>query len=274
MSMFFGRTTDPTLAQLESIGVSHYCEKVRWCMDRSGLVPYQECMRPAIMGAILRGVSVPRLTLPDGTVLGTSNEIMDLLLQRAAAVTDPTEKERVAFLADSPEATEWAKTFDVFGRDVQKYVYAHVLEDHDLTMHVWGMNDTSLSSFDRTVQWLMSPLLKLAIRKNFRLDDPANIEKSRKRMEDTFAKVEKALEDGRPSLIEGATRSYVDYQFAAMAYIFPPISVDLFAGGKSKGCYAEQERMPAAVFEQTRLWREQFPAAFAFAVRLYEEERM
>jgi glutathione S-transferase len=68
-------------AQLISFKVSHYCEKVRWAMDRLN-VPYSEEFQMPPLHRLrtmrLGGSSVPML-VRDGQVLKDSAEILDYL---------------------------------------------------------------------------------------------------------------------------------------------------------------------------------------------------
>ena len=69
---------------LETIAVSHYVEKVRWCLDRLG-VDYVEHQSGGTLGAYFTGRSVPQLRVRTGivqTVIGNSPEILRYLWGR------------------------------------------------------------------------------------------------------------------------------------------------------------------------------------------------
>ena len=46
--------------ELETIGISHFAEKVRWCLDKLG-IDYAEKPMGGIVGVLFTGRSVPRL---------------------------------------------------------------------------------------------------------------------------------------------------------------------------------------------------------------------
>merc|ERR1719228_1855271 len=64
---------------LETISISHYVEKVRWCLDYLDL-DYVEEEDVGILGVFLLGRSVPQLKVPGkGVVIGNSADILHYL---------------------------------------------------------------------------------------------------------------------------------------------------------------------------------------------------
>ncbi|MEJ2127231.1 MAG: hypothetical protein P8X81_00120 [Woeseiaceae bacterium] len=66
---------------LETISLSHFAEKVRWCMDRLG-IDYVENQHGGTMGAYFTGRSVPQLRIRTGivqSIIGNSPEILRFL---------------------------------------------------------------------------------------------------------------------------------------------------------------------------------------------------
>jgi len=83
LSMFFAPPKVPNL-ELETITVSHFAEKVRWCMDRLGL-EYVEKPMSGILGVLFTGRTVPLMRMRTGIVrseIGNSAEILRYLWGR------------------------------------------------------------------------------------------------------------------------------------------------------------------------------------------------
>ena len=66
LSVLFAPGRIPEL-ELETINVSHFAEKARWCMDRLG-VEYVEKPAGGILGVVFTGRTVPRLRMRTGIV--------------------------------------------------------------------------------------------------------------------------------------------------------------------------------------------------------------
>src|SRR5689334_21990671 len=54
---------DPALLELHTITYSHYVEKARWCLDRTG-IDYHEVPSIGILGALFAARMVPTLVHP------------------------------------------------------------------------------------------------------------------------------------------------------------------------------------------------------------------
>ncbi len=112
---------------LETIAVSHFVEKVRWCMDRLG-IDYEERQSGGTLGAFFTGRSVPQLRVRTGmvqSVIGNSPEILRFLWGNYSAA----HGERAEFLAPTLERIEFEKRLDRYARFQQVWVYYHILDD-------------------------------------------------------------------------------------------------------------------------------------------------
>ena len=121
--------------ELETISVSHFVEKVRWCLDRLG-VDYTEKATGGSLGAFFLGRTVPVLKFRSGAVrsaIGNSPEILRYLWGRYAA----ERPEQAAFLQPTAERIEFESRIDRCGTDLQVWVYFHLLDDRDLTLQAW-----------------------------------------------------------------------------------------------------------------------------------------
>ena len=254
---------------LETIGASHFVEKVRWCMDRLD-IDYVERQSGGTLGAYFTGRSVPQLRVRTGivqSVIGNSPEILRFLYGNYVG-DDQVDAE---FLAPTPERLELEKRLDRFGRMQQVWVYYHILEDRDLTLHVWGVNSPLTTAWHRPALKLLFPLLKVLIQRSFRIDD-ANYAKAVGYIEELLSDIDTRLADGRGSILGGDAINYTDIAFAALSGIW--LRPDEYGGGAADDCRAERDEVPASMQAEAQRWIEDFPRATAFIERLYAEERL
>ena len=107
---------------LNSLPVSHYVEKVRWCLDKAGL-SYEEEKDVGIFGILFLGRSVPVLNLPGKNVsIGNSAEILQFLYGHVKSI----DEEKAKFLEHTPESAQMEEKIDNMGRYVRTWVYYHV----------------------------------------------------------------------------------------------------------------------------------------------------
>ena len=132
---------------LETITVSHFVEKVRWCMDRLGLA-YTEKPVAGTLGAFYRGRTVPLLRMRTGHVrssIGNSGEILRYLWGRYG-YADP---EGAAFLEPSNERAELERRIDKLGLSLQIWVYYRILDHRELTLRAWGVHNPDIPLWQR-----------------------------------------------------------------------------------------------------------------------------
>ena len=253
---------------LATISASHFVEKVRWCMDRLG-VDYVEQTSGGTLGAFFRGRTVPQLKARTGSVqssIGNSAEILRYLWGRYA-VDDPAA---ALFLEPTQARVELEKRLDRHGVNLQVWVYYHLLNDRELTLHAWGVNNSATPFWQRPLLRLLFPVLRTLIRKSFRITD-ANYQRSVKHIAELLGDINGWLEDGRGSLLGGDTLNYTDFAFAAMAglWVMPPE----YGGGKADAVRIERDRAAAGMRADIEAWESNYPLAAAFTERLYKEER-
>lgn len=253
---------------LATISASHFVEKVRWSMDRLGLT-YTEQASGGAMGAFFRGRTVPQLKMRTGHVqssIGNSAEILRYLWGRYSE-DDP---DKAAFLKPTKERVEFESRLDDYGVSLQIWVYYHILNDRDLALHAWGANSPETPLWQRPVLRLLFPVLRLLIRRSFRITD-ANYTRAVTRIEDLLSDVDAWLADGRESLLSGDTLNYTDLTFAAMTglWLAPPG----YGGGKAEAVRLSLEQVPKGMREDIQGWGTRFERAANFVTRLYEEQR-
>ncbi len=253
---------------LATISVSHFVEKVRWSMDRLGL-DYTEKVSGGTLGAFFLGRTVPQLKIRTGAVqssIGNSAEILRYLWGRYAV----DEPEIAAFLEPTRERIDYESKLDRYGASLQVWVYYHILNDRDVTLHAWGANSPATPAWQRPLLRLLFPVLRLLIRKSFRITEP-NYERATARIEDRLAEADAWLEDGRTSLLGGDTLNYTDLAFAAMtgALLMPPG----YGGGKAETVRLSREQIPGGMRQDIQGWEAGHKRAVAFVTKLYNEER-
>ena len=253
---------------LETISASHYVEKVRWCMDRMQL-EYTERQSGGTLGVFFTGRTVPQLRVRTGlveSVIGNSPEILRFLWGAHAA----RSPEKLSFLEPTMERLELEERLDRYGRNLQVWVYYHLLHDRDLTLQAWGANNPAVPAWQRRVLRVIFPVLARLIRKAFAISDE-HYTKSVLYIEELLSEVDTALADGRGSILGGGAINYTDLTFAAFSGLW--LQPKKYGGGKADASRIEPEDSPAMMRADTRRWREDFPVAIRFIERLYEEER-
>lgn len=254
--------------ELETIAASHFVEKVRWCMDRLG-IEYTERQWIGVLGVFSMGRSVPELKIRTGLVrsrIGNSPEILRYLWGAYAASLG----DRARFLEPTEERLELERRLDRYGRDLQVWVYYHILDDPELTRHAWGCNSPSIPAWQRYLVIATYPLLRLLLRKAFSIS-AAHYAKSVQHIEAILGEIDELLADGRVSILGDESINYVDITFAAFSALWlqPPE----FGRDKADAVRVDRQRTPAAMRADIERWIETCPRATAFVTTLYQSER-
>ena len=96
---------------LNTLPISHYVEKVRWCLDKSGL-KYEEEKDIGIFWVMITGRTVPNLKLP-GKSISISNS-SDILRYLYGHIKGQDEK-KANFLEPTPESVQLEEKLDQLG---------------------------------------------------------------------------------------------------------------------------------------------------------------
>lgn len=253
---------------LETIAISHFVEKVRWCMDRLGL-DYTERQSAGIIGVLFTGRSVPRLKIKTGIVqssIGNSSDILRYLWATQYAQPDVD----AAFLEPGADRVALESRIDRYGRDLQVWFYYHLLDARDLTLRGWGATSDLVPAWQRLTIRAIYPLLALFLRKSFVLTD-AHYAKATHNIEELLADIETRLADGRNSILGGDTSNYTDIAFAALtgAWLMPAT----YGGGMAEQARIERSEVPQPMRADIERWIEDHPIAIAFAEKMYAMER-
>lgn len=253
---------------LETIALSHFVEKVRWCMDRLDL-DYTERQSGGTLGAYFTGRSVPQLRVRTGiaqTVIGNSPEILRFLWGNYYA----SRGEKAEFLEPTAERLALEKQLDRYGRFLQVWVYYHLLHDRELTLHAWGVKNPRVPPWQRLALRVLFPLLAALVRKSFSISDEHYV-KAISAIDELLGGIDTQLADGRQSILGGDTINYTDIAFAAFSGLW--MQPEAYAGGMADESHIVRDRMPAEMRADVKRWLEDYPKATTLVTRLYAEER-
>jgi glutathione S-transferase len=197
--------------RLVTIGISHYCEKARWALDRAGLPFEEEARAPGLHAPLVWRVAGQRSTpvLVDGArVVADSTLILDHVQAHPDARWRPWPSGAAGEEARALEA----RFDDEVGPHVRRFAYHHLLPDRAATLRAVG----SRTPAGQTRAFgILYPLLSRLIRRGLRIDD-AGAARSLAKLEGVTAFVESRLADGRRYLV-GDTFTGADLTFAALA---------------------------------------------------------
>eukprot|EP01064_Diplonema_japonicum_P024080 TRINITY_DN3455_c0_g1_i1.p1 TRINITY_DN3455_c0_g1~~TRINITY_DN3455_c0_g1_i1.p1 ORF type:complete len:309 (+),score=45.89 TRINITY_DN3455_c0_g1_i1:67-993(+) len=191
---------------LESIGISHYVETVRFCMDYKG-IQYTEQESVGIMGVMTTGRTVPRL-LYGRTILGDSKDIMRFLYGSTGD----------EFFSPTQEALRLEKKFDKIGIHLRRWAYYHVLcspGGYLRGLRVWGIDSKYIPIWQKTLLVAMYPLLRVFLLAILGINEKGAA-KGYENLCEILQEVDEILSDGREFILGGAGPSYSDFQFAAL----------------------------------------------------------
>ena len=243
-------------ARLITIGISHYCEKARWFMDRAGFSYQEEAHGPilhkfATTGA--GGSSTPMLV--DGSVvLKDSTDILKYLEEKTGVGLYPAD----ATLREEAEKEE--DFFDEkFGPHTRRLGY-HLLLPH--RKFLVSYLQKGLPSWEANLLPWIFPMGEILMRRLMNITDESS-ERSRGRVNQVFDDVAKRLADGR-HFLTGDTFTVVDLTFASLA---APMVMPTEYGWP----WPTLEELPDNVAEVVRHYRN--TPAGEFVLRLYREER-
>ncbi len=246
--------------RLITIGVSHYCEKARWALDRAGLAYHEERHLPVFHVAAAKRASgrarVPILVPPEGAVVADSTAIL-----RWVDAQQPAERRLVpaaaAALAAEVDALE-DRYDEELGPAARLIGYSHAFP-------VMGRVAADLGRgaprWERLFFRPVAPLGRKLMKKRYRMT-PERVAEAHDISAAIFDTVAERLADGRPYLT-GARFTAADLSFAALA---GPL-LNLAPGGH----LLTPERMPAAFDAAVGVYRDH-PAG-QFVSRLYAEDR-
>ena len=143
---------------LETMSLSHYCEKIRWCLDYLN-IPYVEEEDTGILGVFVMGRSVPVLKIPGKAInIGDSPDILRYLYGEHCC-----EKERADFLQPTPERLQLEEKFDKLGFNYRAFGYyvafnSGITEERE--KRLWGLFQPGVPEWQKVILKFFSPVFR------------------------------------------------------------------------------------------------------------------
>ena len=238
---------------LITIGLSHYCEKARWALQRAHIA-FRESTHAPIMHlfrTVPRGRRGTPLLMADGHIIADSTDILHWVDKR----TPPEQR----LFPDDPDAlaevVEWEHRFDDdLGPHVRRVAYFHLLPNKALAL---PQLTKGASRSEALAVRLGYPLVRRVIARSLKVT-PEGAARSLPKVRAVLADVDAALADGRRYLV-GGRFSAADLTFASLlAPAVQPKNPDLVYLPPALAAFAREVRATAAG---------------RFALRLLQEER-
>eukprot|EP01084_Bolivina_argentea_P070794 128734_1 len=227
----------PKIMKLESILISHYAEKVRWCMEYCN-IPFKEEFDSAIFGILFFGRSIPTLyDLQHRTIIGNSSNILRYLYGLYSAENEKLE----SFLKPTVESLKMETILDEkLGRSIQKIFYYQLSIDPCIkqTMLIaWGAQSKLIPFYQ---QWLVHLLFRFYVKAltKFLNLSRETYEQSILDIKEIFALVESKLKTNK--YIMGDKLTYIDITFCSLAAHLI-IGPDTFANGLVRDAWPDME---------------------------------
>ena len=198
------------------------------------------------------------------TSVGNSPEILRYLW----GVYGHEDPERRAFLEPTAERVDMERTLDKYGRNLQVWVYFHLLQHPETLGRAWGLHDPNVPAAQRMLARVVAPLLRRMIKLSFNIN-PKSVEKARHYIDQLLTSTEERLTGS--AFLVGDQRSYVDYAFAGLSGLW--LQPGQFGNGRADGVRLDPAEIPAGIRDDTDRWRERYPRTVSFLEHLYQNER-
>jgi hypothetical protein len=235
-------------------------------MDQLG-VDYVEHPSGGTLGVFFLGRTVPRLRFRTGLVqssIGNSAEILRYLWGRYSA----GNSSRAEFLRPDPASLKLEAQIDRCGRDLQVWVYYHLLPHRKLTLHVWGADDPAIPGWQRWLLRVLFPVLRILIRRAFSINQP-RYRQAIEHVDALLSDSESRLKNQQVSLLDRDSANFVDFSFAAINGLW--LQPEEYGGGAADKVRLERSQLPAAMLEDIQSWTTHYPLSAAFINQLYQQ---
>ncbi|HEX5064197.1 MAG TPA: glutathione S-transferase [Kofleriaceae bacterium] len=240
--------------KLITIPFSHYCEKARWALDRCGIA-YEERGHLPLFHYLdsyraARQRTVPILIDGDTLVKDSTDIIAWADAKRPGTLIPVAGAENVLAIEDDLD--------NHFGPHTRRWGYWYLLPNRAALEYI----KVGVPRWEASLLGISRPLAAAFLRRGLNIN-AESVERSRKKIDATFDRIEQLLGDGRRYLA-GDRFTVADLTFASLAapVLVPPnhpfqtFDLDLF---------------PAEAQDQVAAWRAR-PAG-KLALRLYADDR-
>lgn len=244
--------------KLITISISHYVEKVKWALERSGIAYDEESHIPGMHAVVTlwhtRGSHRATPVLIDGSlVVPDSTAILQHLSTKFAQ----------KWLYPTPQALELEERFDRhIGPHTRRYIYQQLF-DNDLSIADL-FSQGNVPAWETALLRVGAPAIKAGMIRDMAIN-PRAAENSRLVFENEFAFVADLLSDGRRYLC-GDALTAADITFAALSA--PVLLPDNYGARLPR---LEDAAPGAVIHDLVENYRN--TAAGAYAMRLYREHR-
>jgi glutathione S-transferase len=238
--------------------ISHYCEKVRWALDRTGFPYVEECHLPPLhrlKTTPLGGSSVP-LLVTEAEVLKDSADILKYL--------DTVAPPHLKLYPDSPALRDEVEELETqFNRELgvstRQWGYFYALPNQSVMKKLWSER---VPKWEKLLVPVLFPLTRRLVYFGYNVNRESALAAYR-RTQEIFQTVSDRLADGRKYLV-GDCFSAADIAFASLSApgIVPP---------EYGGIFPQLNQLPDEMVEQIQILRD--TVAGKYALRLYQEER-
>lgn len=240
--------------KLITIPFSHYCEKARWALDRVGVDYVEDGHLPLFHYTATKprgGQSVPILV--DGkTIVRDSTDII--------AWADAKRPGSLIPLAGAEEALAIEEDFDThLGPATRRWGYYYLLPTREVDQVIF----TNVRAWQKWALKLTRPIAVRVLKSKLNVDT-AGMQRSTKKIDETFARVDDVLRDGRKYLT-GDRFTVADLTFASLA------SPVLYPDEHPATQKVSISWLAAEAQEQIDRWRHS--RAGQFALRMYADHR-
>jgi glutathione S-transferase len=244
--------------RLITFRISHYCEKVRWALDRTSFSYIEECHLPPLhrlKTTPLGGNSVPVL-VTEAKVFKDSADILKYV--------DAAAPSHLKLYPESPELQHEVDKLEVqfnqkLGVLIRQWGYFYVLQNQSLMQQLWC---EGVPAWEKFLFPLVFPWTRRLVYSSYNVHCESAIS-AYHRTQRIFKTISRRLADGRKYLV-GDCFSAADLTFASLSApgLVPP---------EYGGIFPELNQLPDELVEQIQTLRE--TVAGQYVLRLYQEER-
>jgi glutathione S-transferase len=244
-------------AILITIPLSHYCEKVRWGLDRVAL-PYREEPHAPLLHWLATkrndGRTVPVLVHGRTRFIDST----DILVHADEIIGGDKLYPRDAALRRDVVALE--ERFDTeLGPHTRRWAYGQLLQHTRLLTSLWSRGVPRLEALLLRV---IAPVVRRLVRAAYKIT-PESAQRSLDRVRGVFRHVEEQLSDGR-RFLAGQRFTAADLTFAALA-------APVLLPGECRAVQPALDDLPPAMREEVLRFRN--TVGGQFALRLFSQER-